>query len=134
MTHDPWNHFPDLSCPECHVLGKVVRCEDDEWSDDVEPYVCVDCGHAFADVGMVGDLKQYRTEYMRMVEGRPYEPPKPKEPEFPAPKPIDYSAYDSVLKEYYRAAGVATGGRAYALSMDTWSIPMDNSLPGDEDE
>jgi hypothetical protein len=113
MTHDPWSLHAALSCPACHVTGKVVRferedggyqCCDDEHIDDVDPYVCVECGQTWADTGVVGDVKDYRVQYMRKVEGRPYEPPKPKEPEFPAPKPIDYSAFDAVLKEYYRQA------------------------------
>jgi hypothetical protein len=82
MTHDPWELHSALSCPACHVTGKVVRferedggyqCCDDEHIDDVDPYVCVECGQTWADTGVVGDVKDYRVAYGRLIEGRPYE-------------------------------------------------------------
>lgn len=109
MTSDPWSLHAALACPSCHVVGKVVRferedggydCCDDEHLDDVDPYTCCECGQTWADTGQVGDVKEYRVQYMRLVEGRPYEPPKPKEAD-PNAKKVDFSAYDSVLRDYY---------------------------------
>lgn len=107
MTHDPWSMHAALSCPSCHVVGKVVRferedgghdCCDDERLDDVDPYTCCECGQTWADTGQVGDVKEYRVAYSRLVEGRPYEPPKPKEP---VKSKVDISAFDGMLKGLY---------------------------------
>jgi hypothetical protein len=99
MTHDPWQLFASLSCPACHVTGKVVQDEGEAYDEFESPFVCCACGQAWRDAGVVGDVKDYRVQYMRMVEGRPYEPPKPKEA---VPTKVDLSAYDGVLKDYYQ--------------------------------
>ena len=87
---DPYHIFPDLSCPSCRVVGKVIRferedggwhcgCDDGDHVDDIDPYTCVECGYQFAHMGVESgaELKRLRVEWMRVYEGRPYEPPKP---------------------------------------------------------
>jgi hypothetical protein len=88
MTHDPWSLHASLSCPACHVTGKVVQNEAEAYDEFEAPFVCCECGQAWRDAGMMGDdsLRECRVNMMRLVEGRPYEPPKPKEP---APTKID---------------------------------------------
>jgi hypothetical protein len=47
---DPWTLHSELSCPSCHVKGKVVTNSADEDNDYYQgheaPYTCVDCGSA----------------------------------------------------------------------------------------
>lgn len=104
MTHDPWTLHAALSCPSCHVTGKVVQCADDAWDDarDSEPLTCVDCGAQWVDIGVVGDVKDYRVQYMRMVEGRPYEPPKPPEPKKATPHPFGKMLAEAWAKDIER--------------------------------
>jgi hypothetical protein len=108
---DPWTLHSELSCPSCHVKGKVVTNEADEDNDYYQgheaPYVCVDCGASWLDHGTMADVKDYRVHWARLVEGRPYEPPKPVEPVLVA-SPGSTSAefaktYEAALREHYKA-------------------------------
>jgi hypothetical protein len=133
VTHDPWTLHASLSCPACHVIGKVVTCED---YDAEPPFVCCDCGSSWVDTGSYADesLKECRTNMMRLVEGMPYEAPRPKEPEPVAPA-LDLSKLkktSSAWPPFVIATGyVATAPSdsvGYALSMDTWHMPADIPL------
>lgn len=76
MTTDPWAIHRDLSCPECHALGKVIS----RTPDDEENYkVCVECGMTWMDGACVrpDDIKEMRLHWSRLDEGRPYEAPTP---------------------------------------------------------
>jgi hypothetical protein len=146
MTRDPWSLHTSLSCPACHVTGRVVRferedggyqCCDDEHLDDVDPYVCVECGQTWADTGVVGDVKDYRVAYGRLIEGRPYEPPKPKEAAASGRLgKLDLSAFDKMLADRWRKdieelaarppldfSKLKKSAHTYALSKDTWKLP-----------
>lgn len=107
VTHDPFKIHRELSCPCCHVKGQVVTNEADGVEFDQgcfadEPFVCCSCGASWLDAGTFCDdaLKEYRVAFSRVSEGRPYEPPKPKEP---VKSKLDFSAYDSVLRDHYAA-------------------------------
>lgn len=106
MTTDPYKHHAELSCPCCHVKGKVITnsadgVEFDQGCFTDEPFVCCECGSSWLDSGTFVDdaLKEYRVNLMRLVEGRPYEPPKPKPSE---PSKLDLSAFDKMLADAWR--------------------------------
>lgn len=106
MTTDPYKHHAELSCPCCHVKGKVITnsadgIEFDQGCYSDEPYVCCDCGASWLDSGTFCDdaLKEYRVNLMRLVEGRPYEPPKPKPSH---PSKLDFGAFDKMLADARR--------------------------------
>lgn len=148
MTTNPYKHHAELSCPCCHVKGKVITnsadgVEFDQGCFTDEPYVCCECGASWLDAGTFCDdaLKEYRVNLMRLIEGRPYEPPK-----------VDLGAYDSVLKDYYRAEDDAfaksraafdeftakfkvlltsnvSAERRGQLLASTWAMPRSKTLP-----
>ena len=125
MTHDPYKLCSDVTCPHCGVKGRLVseqetRYFDDE-SEDFELLTCVECGGLHESHGFSGDehLKVMRIQFGRLIEGRPYEPPKPKERD-PNAKPMDLGAYDSVLKDVYANEGsLLERSRAWASLVTT---------------
>lgn len=143
---DPWSIHPDLSCPTCHVVGKVISRTPD---DDENYQICVECGMTWLEGPCVrpGDIKEMRLHWSRLHEGRPYEPPKH---EFePVKIKIDWSEYDRLLKEIYDKPVSFTGhtGDAIAKALgfsdaslwsDAWKFdgaPEDiliQYMPGDE--
>jgi hypothetical protein len=113
MTADPWSLHRDLSCPKCHVLGKVVRferedggyqcgCDEGDHVEDVDPFTCVECGHGWIESMALRpeDIKEARVNWSRLVEGRPYEPPAPPKPDQNQKSP-DLSFMEQMLKDHY---------------------------------
>jgi hypothetical protein len=104
MTHDPYRLCPDAFCPACGMKGRLVEQQYDEECDCAMTRghlrTCVECGHAHERPFEADTLKAMRIQFGRLIEGRPYEPPAPPKPD-PNRKPLDLSAYDSVLRHYY---------------------------------
>jgi hypothetical protein len=82
VSHDPFKICSDITCPHCGVKGRIVseqetRYFDDE-HDDFDLLTCVECGGLHESHGFSGDehLKAMRIQYGRLIEKRPYEPPK----------------------------------------------------------
>jgi hypothetical protein len=98
MTCDSWSLHRDLSCPECHVLGKVISRTPD---DDENYKVCVECGMTWMDGSCVrpDDIKEMRLHWSRLDEGRPYE--EPEHFEAVGKTPFDLSFMEQMLKDYY---------------------------------
>ena len=104
MSHDPFKLCSDVTCPHCGVKGRLVseqetRYFDDE-HDDFELLTCVECGGLHESHGFSGDehLKAIRIQYGRLIEGRPYDPPKPKEVAKPSATTV---ALNEMYKQFY---------------------------------
>jgi hypothetical protein len=141
MTHDPYKLCADVTCPHCGVKGRIVsevetRPHSDYGDDDFDLLTCVECGGLHESHGSSGDehLKLMRIQFGRLIEGRPYEAPKPVVRD-PSWKPVDMSAFDRLIEDYYSPrvtinepelasiASLKKSARAWALSQDTWILP-----------
>jgi hypothetical protein len=112
VTHDPFKLCTEATCPHCGVKGRLVAEQEargncDYGDDDFELLTCVECGGLHESHGSSGDehLKAMRIQYGRLIEGRPFEPPKPVEriPVDTEMKSIDMTWADKMLREYYKA-------------------------------
>jgi hypothetical protein len=128
VTHDPWSKHDSLACPACHVTGKVVQNDD---YDAEPPFICCECGSSWIDTGSYADesLKECRVNLMRLVEGRPYEPPKPKEPG-PDARKLDLTAFDGLLADAWRE-DIERRVAQPALTMGGIPVVVDENVRGD---